>query len=63
MEKLSDKAEKRIKKIYPDARAERDGAMFFIVTDLLKGEDRTLGGGFSRDGAWCSAGCSVPVKN
>lgn len=62
MEKLSDKAEKKVKAIYPDAKVSRDGAMFFVTTEMRGYKDRDLGAGFSKEGAWCSAGCTV-AKN
>jgi hypothetical protein len=58
MEKLSDKAERNVRAKYPDVRHERDGAFFFIITG--KGRNKKeLGAGFTLNGAWCSAGCSL----
>ena len=61
MEKLSEKSEKKVKAIYPDAKVSRDGVMFFISTG--RGNDKKdLGAGFSPYAAWCSAGYSLPDK-
>lgn len=57
-EKPSDRAERNVRAKYPDVKVQRDGAMFFVSTG--KGYDRIdLGAGFSKEGAWCSAGCSL----
>lgn len=54
---ISANSETRVKAKYPNAKCERDGAMFFV-----RSGKKDLGAGFSKEGAWCSAGCSVPSK-
>jgi hypothetical protein len=55
--KLSDKAKKKVKEIYPNAKVSRDGAFFFVTNN-----DIDLGAGFTKEGAWCSAGYSIKNK-
>ena len=58
VEKPSKRAKKIVLAQYPMAKVERDGAMFFVY--IGKGSKRQdLGAGFSKEGAWCSAGCSL----
>lgn len=57
-EKLSDTAKKNVLKMFPKAKCERDGAFFFVFIIVNK-KKVDLGGGFSPEGAWCSAGVTV----
>lgn len=41
---------KEVKKKYPKAKCDRDGAMFFVMVSGVN-----LGSGFSREAAWRSA--------
>lgn len=53
------KARKKVLAKYPAARVQRDGALFFV--SIGKGYDKVdLGAGFSKAGAWCSAGYHLP---